>query len=125
MLKRLVLPLVALLVLGGAGLAVGLHARPQASPLRTIRMTMRAYAFNESNPTFQFKPGERIHFIVTNGESTNVLHNFRIVGMNVDCGPPMKPGETREVTVTMPAAGEFAYTCCTHPGMGGKMVVTK
>lgn len=131
MVKRLTLPFrralaaaslafaFAVLVLSAAGCGKA------TAETRTVRMTMRDYAFNGSNPTFAFKPGERIHFIVTNGESTNVLHNFRIAGMNVECGPPLKPGETRDVTVTMPASGEFVYTCCTHPGMGGKMVVTK
>jgi plastocyanin len=123
--KRLLLPLVAVILAAGVGTAVALYGRVPDAPgaSRTVTMSMRAYAFNATNPTFRFRPGERIHFVVTNDETTNVLHNFRIVGMNVDCGPPMKPGETREVTVTMPKSGEFAYTCCTHPGMGGTMVV--
>ena len=118
-----------LLLLAVAALAVpALVSRLRASealPTRTVALSMREYAFNQSNPTLQFHPGERIRFIVTNQESTNVLHNFRVVGMNVECGPPLKPGERREVTVTMPKSGEFAYTCCTHPGMGGKLVVAK
>jgi len=122
MLKRLALPLVAVLLVAGVATALAVRGRGPG-PVRTVTMSMRAYAFNGTNPTFRFTPGERIHFVVTNDESTNVLHNFRIVGMNVDCGPPLKPGETREVTVTMPKSGEFAYTCCTHPGMGGTMVV--
>ena len=123
MLKRILLPLLALILVGGVA-ALALRGRAPAAP-RTVAMSMREYAFNATNPTFRFRPGERIRFVVTNDETTNVLHNFRIVGMNVDCGPPMKPGETREVTVTMPKSGEFAYTCCTHPGMGGTMVVEK
>jgi plastocyanin len=124
MLKRAVLPVAALVLVVGVVLAVGLRGH-SGGELRTVRMSMREYAFNGSNPTFRFAPGERIHFVVTNDETTNVLHNFRIAGMNIDCGPPMKPGETRELTVTMPNSGEFAYTCCTHPGMGGKMMVSK
>jgi plastocyanin len=124
MLKRLPVLFAVAVLVAGAALALALRGRAPAEP-RIVRMSMREYAFNQTNPTFRFKPGERIHFIVTNDESTNVLHNFRIVGMNVDCGPVMKPGETREVTVTMPKSGEFAYTCCTHPGMGGTMVVAK
>ena len=125
--KRVLFPVLLFLAVAAVA-APSLVARLSASstgPERTVALSMREYAFNGSNPTFQFKPGERIHFIVTNDESTNVLHNFRVVGMNVDCGPPLKPGERREVTVTMPKSGEFAYTCCTHPGMGGKMVVEK
>src|SRR5512135_2451074 len=91
--------------------------------VRAVTMSMRGYAFNGTNPTLRFRPGERIRFVLRNDESTNILHDFRIVGMNVDGGPPMKPGEIREVSVTMPTSGEFAYTCSTHPGMGGTMVV--
>jgi len=94
-----------------------------AGPPRTVPLSMKGYTFNGQNPTLAFKPGERIHFVVTNDEDTPVLHNFRIVGMDVPCGPPMKPGERRDVVVTVPRSGEFAYTCCTHPGMGGKLVV--
>src|SRR5512132_2494264 len=94
-----------------------------AGPLRTVVLSMKDYTFNGQNPTLDFKPGERVHFVVTNDEDSRVLHNFRIVGMDVPCGPPMAPGERREVVVTMPRSGEFAYTCCTHPGMGGKLVV--
>lgn len=93
------------------------------APVRTVELHMKEYTFNDANPTLAFKPGETIHFVVTNDEEGNILHNFRVVGLDVPCGPPMKPGERREVTVTMPKSGEFAYTCCTHPGMGGKMVV--
>lgn len=125
--KRILFPallLAAVAAVAAPSLVARLRA-PGADPERTVALSMREYTFNGSNPTLQFRPGERIHFIVTNDESTNVLHNFRVVGMNVECGPPLKPGERREVTVTMPKSGEFAYTCCTHPGMGGKMVVEK
>ena len=125
MLKRLSFPALLLLAVTvvAAPALPGCSGSPGAGSERTVQLSMREYTFNGSNPRLQFKPGERIHFIVTNDESTNVLHNFRVVGMNVECGPPMKPGERREVTITMPRSGEFAYTCCTHPGMGGKMVV--
>ncbi|MEK7348662.1 MAG: cupredoxin domain-containing protein [Candidatus Eisenbacteria bacterium] len=127
MTKRALIPallLLAVAVVAAPALLARLRA-PEAAPPRTVALHMREYTFNGTNPTLQFRPGERVHFIVTNEEESNVLHNFRVVGMNVDCGPPMKPGERREVMVTMPKSGEFAYTCCTHPGMGGKMVVAK
>ena len=127
MTKRTLIPALLILVLAVVA-APALLARfraTEAAPPRTVTLRMREYAFNDINPTLQFQPGERIHFIVTNEEESNVLHNFRVVGMDVECGPPLKPGERREVTVTMPKSGEFAYTCCTHPGMGGKMVVAK
>lgn len=97
--------------------------RGRPGPIRTVVLSMKNYAFNGQNPTLHVRPGERIHFILTNDEDSRVLHNFQIVGMEVPCGQPMVPGERRELMVTMPKSGEFAYTCCTHPGMGGKLVV--
>jgi plastocyanin len=107
-----------------AALGSGCSSPGSAKPPRTVVLSMKEYTFNGKNPTLVFKPGERVHFVVTNDESTRVLHNFRIVGMDVPCGPPFLPGGRREVLVTMPKSGEFAYTCCTHPGMGGKLVVS-
>lgn len=127
MTRRTLIPVLFLSVVAAAAapaLLARLHS-PGTAPTRTVELSMREYTFNGTNPTLQFRPGERVRFVVTNEERSNVLHNFRVVGMDVDCGPPMAPGERREVTVTMPKSGEFAYTCCTHPGMGGKMVVLK
>ena len=92
----------------------------------TVTLSMKDYTFNGQNPTLRFSPGERVRFVVSNDEDTRVLHNFRIVGLDVPCGPPLLPGERRVVTVTMPRSpGEFVYTCCTHPGMGGKLVIAQ
>jgi plastocyanin len=122
--RRLVIPTLVLLLAAGAAFAsLTLRSDAPGAPERTVELSMKEYTFNSDNPTLSFRPGERVRFIVTNDEESNVLHNFRIVGMDVPCGPPMKPGERREVTATIPKSGEFAYTCCTHPGMGGKMVV--
>jgi plastocyanin len=122
--RRILIVLFALLVVAGAAVAsLRLWGRAPGAPTRTVELSMKEYTFNGDNPTLSFRPGERVRFIVTNDEESNVLHNFRIAGMNVPCGPPMKPGEVREVIATIPKSGEFAYTCCTHPGMGGKMVV--
>jgi plastocyanin len=118
----LLIVLGAVLVISALALAAPWKAR-DAGPTRTVTLSMKNYTFNDLNPTLSFRPGERIHFVVTNDESTRVLHNFRIVGMDVPCGPAFAPGERREVVVTIPPSGEFAYTCCTHPGMGGKLVV--
>ena len=122
--QRLLLLLLAVVLCGGIALAMAGPWLDRAStPTRTVALSMDAYTFNGVNPTLQFRPGERVHFVVTNDESTQILHNFRIVGMDVPCGKPMLPGERRDVEVVMPRSGEFAYTCCTHPGMGGKLVI--
>lgn len=122
--KRILLSLVLILVLAGAAWAlVGRDNVVPSGPVRTVSMSMSDYTFNGTNPTLRFQPGERVKFVVTNDENSRVLHNFRIVGMDVPCERELLPGEKREVTVTIPPSGEFAYTCCTHPGMGGKLVV--
>jgi plastocyanin len=122
--RRLLVGIIAV-VLAAAALAIGAPWLEHPSgPARTVEMSMNGYTFNGKNPTLAFRSGERVRFVVTNDERTRILHNFRVVGMDVECGPPMLPGERREVEVTMPRSGEYAYTCCTHPGMGGKMVIT-
>lgn len=122
--KRIVFPLVLILAVAGVAFAfVGLKPPVPTGPPRTVVMSMSDYTFNGTNPTLAFKPGERINFVVRNDEDSPVRHNFRIVGMDVPCERDLEPGESREVTVTLPRSGEFAYTCCTHPGMGGKLVI--
>ena len=124
MTKRIALTAVLVLALAGAALAfVGRGKDKDLPPSRTVELRMKEYTFNGTNPTLAFTPGERVKFVVTNEELTPIKHNFRIVGMDVPCERELLPGERREVTVTIPRSGEFAYTCCTHPGMGGKLVV--
>ena len=120
--KRVFFPMFLVLALAGVALAfVGRH--PPSGPARTVVLSMSDYTFNGTNPTLTFDPGERVHFVIRNDENSPIRHNFRVVGLNVPCERELQPGETREVTVTLPRSGEFAYTCCTHPGMGGKMVI--
>jgi len=124
LIKRVVPIFVLLVALAGAALAfVGRGKDRDLPPDRTVVMSMKGYTFNETNPTLALRPGERVRFVVSNDEDSQVRHNFRIVGMGVPCERDLEPGERREVTVTIPRSGEFAYTCCTHPGMGGKLVV--
>ena len=92
-------------------------------PPRIVVLGMKDYFFAGSNPTLTFRPRERVRFVLTNDEETHVLHNFGIPALGIACGEPMRPGERREVLVTMPRSGRYAYTCCTHPGMGGTIVI--
>lgn len=121
--KRILVPLILTVVVVVAAVSyVGGRPAPVGSA-RTVVMSMNEYTFNQTNPTLAFEPGERVRFLIRNDETSPVRHNFRIVGVTVPCGSELEPGQTREVTVTMPRSGEFAYTCCTHPGMGGKLVI--
>jgi len=124
-LRRILLAVVlAALVLG---LAAILRMRGQEKPaaLRTVVLSMRDYTFNGSNPTLSFRVGERVRFVVRNEEATPIRHNFSIPGLNVPCDGELGPGEIKHVTVTLSRPGTFEYLCCTHRGMGGKLVVTR
>src|SRR5262245_9893075 len=107
--KRYAIPLVVVLVLAGVAIAIVGRGTAPAGPARTVELSMRDYTFNGTNPTLQFRPGERVHFVVKNDEQSQVLHNFRIVGLDVPCDRGLRPGERRDVTVTLPQSGEFAY----------------
>ena len=95
---------------------------PSAAP-RTIVLSMSDYTFNGDNPTLTFQPGERVRFVVRNDEQTPIRHNFSIPGLNIPCDRELGPGEIRHVMLTMPRSGVFEYLCCTHRGMGGKLVI--
>jgi plastocyanin len=94
-----------------------------STPPRTVLLTMSDYTFNGVNPTLTFRPGERVRFVVRNDEQTPIRHNFSIPGLNIPCDRELGPGEIRHVTLTMPRSGVFEYLCCTHRGMGGKLVI--
>ncbi len=122
--KRFVLPfLLVLAVAGAVVLATGRLPTPSGAPSRTVVLSMRNYAYNDSNPTLVFDAGERVRFLLRNDEDTPVKHNFGIEGLGVPCGRDLLPGETREVDVTFRRPGEYAYVCCTHRGMGGRLIV--
>jgi plastocyanin len=124
--KRLVLPiLLAIVVAAAVALATGRLPVPSGAPPRTVVLSMRNYAFNDSNPTLTFESGERVRFVVRNDEDSPVRHNFRIEGLAAPGEKDLLPGETREVIVTLPRSGEFAYSCATHSGMGGRLVVRR
>ncbi len=121
--KRILLAVaLAALVLG---LAAIVRMRGQGNPPapRTVVLSMRDYTFNGSNPTLTFRVGERVRFVVRNEETTPIRHNFSIPGLNVPCDGELGPGEIKHVTLTLSRPGTFEYLCCTHRGMGGKLVV--
>jgi plastocyanin len=93
-------------------------------PLRTVVLSMRDYTFNGDNPTLSFHVGERVRFVVRNDETTPIRHNFAIPNLNVPCDQEMGPGEIRHVILTLARPGTYEYLCCTHRGMGGRLVVT-
>ncbi len=124
--KRFVLPVLLTIVVAGAvALATGRLAVPPGLPSRTVVLSMRNYAYNDSNPTFTLEPGERVRFVIRNDEDTLVRHSFGIEALGVPCGKDLLPGETHEVIVTFPRSGEFTYSCCTHAGMGGRLIVRR
>jgi len=117
--SNLVRILLALLLT--AGIVLARVMRP--GPVRTIHLSMKAYTFNDVNPTITLRAGERVRFLITNDEETPILHNFQVPGLGISCGDALRPGEHRDILVTAVTPGTFAYACCTHRGMGGKLVV--
>lgn len=102
---------------------IRMRADSRPRPARTVVLSMRDYTFNGVNPTLTFRAGERVRFIIRNDETTMIRHNFAIPDLRVPCDQELGPGEIRHVTITLGTPGTFAYQCCTHRGMGGKLVV--
>ena len=115
--RRTWILLIALIAVGAAAWLT------RYGPVRTISLSMKGYAFNGVNPIVTLRAGERVRFVLTNDETTPILHNFQVPGMGISCGDALRPGERREILVTAPGPGTFPYSCCTHRGMGGKVVV--
>ena len=103
---------------------VRMRAAERSTPPRTVVLSMHDYTFNGDNPTLSFRVGAHVRFVVRNDEGTMIRHNFAIPGLNIPCDRELAPGEIRHVTLTLSRAGTFEYLCCTHRGMGGKLVVT-
>jgi plastocyanin len=125
--KALLVAVLLLLVVGATFLVVAsTAAREDDRPIsREIRVGARDYRFNETNPALVFHPGERVRILFVNDEplDSSVEHNFKVVGLNARCSRALKPGESEAVIVDVPESGEYRYTCCAHPGMGGKVVL--
>ena len=111
----------------GAGVVIFSRQRAERSPapVQVVELSMRDYTFNGTNPTFRFKVGDRVRFVVRNEEPTPIRHNFAIPSLGIPCDRELEPGEIRHVFLTLPRAGTFEYVCCTHRGMGGTLIVTR
>ena len=124
--KRILLVVLLAVALAAMVVAVlRMRAGPKSGPLRTVVLSMRDYTFNGTNPTFSFKVGERVRFVIRNEETTPIRHNFSIPGLNVPCDGELGPGEIKHVTLTLSRPGRFEYVCCTHRGMGGTLIVSR
>jgi plastocyanin len=124
--KRPVFASVILIVVGAVALGALLLHRSgldRPGPFRTVVLSMRDYTFNGTNPTFTFREGDRVRFVVRNDETTPIRHNFAIPSLHVPCDKELGPGEIRHVLITLSRPGTYEYLCCTHRGMGGRIVV--
>jgi len=86
---------------------------------------MRDYTFNGTNPTFSFRAGDKVRFVVRNDEETPIRHNFAIPKLGIPCDRELEPGEIRHVILTLNRPGTYEYICCTHRGMGGTLIVRR
>ena len=108
------LVLLALLALGG-------RSGPP-SAMREIVLDARDVAFNQDNPQIVLRPGERVRFVVRNGDA-GVLHSISLPGIDSRVRDVL-PGEEIAFEVTAPDAGRFEYVCPQHtPRMRGAIEV--
>lgn len=124
--RALIIALLLALGLGVTLLVVATSAaRENDRPAREIRVGARDYRFNETNPPLVFNPGERVKILFVNDEDpgSGISHNFKILGLQARCSRALLPGESEAIVVEVPKSGEYRYTCCSHPGMGGKVVL--
>ncbi len=123
-------------------------ARVEAPPDRVITLAAKGYAFHAvgdiagaagaagaagsaaspdasspSNPPLVLRAGERVRLVVRNDELADIEHNFKIPGLGVHCSRPILPGEEEVIDFTVPRDGVYTYTCCSHPGMGGRVEI--
>jgi len=123
--KRILLAAVLATLVLGLAMIVRMRGQAKPGPLRVVVLSMHDYTFNGVNPTLSFRVGERVRFVVRNDETTPIRHNFSIPGLNVPCDGELGPGEVKHVMLTLTRPGTFEYLCCTHRGMGGKLVVAR
>ncbi len=112
----------ALVIAGVTGPSSGVEAAPE---IREIVLSAKDYRFNGSNPPLEVRPGETVRITIQNDETDGTEHNFRIVGLQGACDTAIPPGHAASFVVTIPEDGEYSYTCCAHPGMGGKVVLVR
>ncbi len=93
-----------------------------AGPVREIVLDARDVAFNEINPPIVLRPGERVRFVVRNGDP-GVLHSISLPGIDSTVRDVL-PGQKISFEVTVPDAGRFEYVCPQHmPRMRGSIEV--
>ena len=61
---------------------------------------------------------------VTFENRASVPHNLTFQApINVATPTVVEPGKSETVQFKAPAAGDYAFVCTLHPGMGGKLIV--
>jgi plastocyanin len=103
---------------------LGAQTTAQETPAREITVRARNFRFDETNPPLKLTPGERVLITFVNDEpvGSDIDHNFKIIGL-AKCSKPLGPGESETIDIIVPDTGEYRYTCCAHPGMGGKVIL--
>jgi plastocyanin len=119
---KLIIGIVALVVLVGGGAAVYAlsnslgetaagDVRSGAASAPAARISMQDNSFQPA--TVSVPAGKAVEIELRNAGQTN--HNFTSDALHVSTGP-MKPGEVRTVTVSVPK-GTTQFVCTWHPGM--------
>lgn len=76
--------------------------------------------FDPAEPTVQAGADVRVTF----ENRASVPHNLTFQApINVATSTVVAPGTSETVLLQAPAAGEYAFVCTLHPGMGGNLIV--
>lgn len=85
---------------------------------KTVAIKAADFAFDPK--TIELKAGEKVTFVIDNGDQVD--HNLTVDGLGVD--QDVAPGRTAQADATA-KAGTFAYFCEFHPAqMTGTITVT-
>jgi plastocyanin len=122
---------------GGAGTGAASAPASSATVAPPASASARASAAGPANVTIATGTGSNLVFdpakvTVPAGSDVHVTFTNRAdVPHNLTFGDPIAkatstvvaPGATESLEFTAPAAGEYAFRCTIHPGMGGTLVV--
>ncbi|MCL4437057.1 MAG: cupredoxin domain-containing protein [Thaumarchaeota archaeon] len=93
-----------------------------ATTATTITLTAENIKFNGTNPTITVKANTQVTITVNNKDS--MPHNFIIQGVTGGSTNLLSPGQSGQVTVTLPP-GTYKYYCSVHPGQMDGQIVAK
>lgn len=100
--------------------------KAETRPTHEITLVARDLKFNEQNPSFTWRVGERVRLTVRNEEPGAIVHDFSIAGLRVHAGQTLRPGESVTLEFEAGQVGSFIYACSLHPSlMEGRILLVR